>query len=164
MKTRLLTLLMLVAITCIVFNSCSEKEDVLQNEVQKTGNRLKSVPANPNNLVAYYAFDATPSGQGKLRLNRFHRECQYCRIVWGIHYLSWAIQFIMEVRPIISLPLMEDLIGLTRQIIEDIHTLTGKRYQSTNECWWCCILAKQPPLLLIIPGAGKTLHPICCID
>jgi len=59
-------LLMLVAITGITMSSCTKQEELLSDPKgigASESNRLKSIPANPNNKVAYYAFDATPVGR-----------------------------------------------------------------------------------------------------
>ncbi len=68
---------MLVSITGIILTSCSKEDEtvvVQKNETEISQNnlsRLKSLPAYNDNRVAYYAFDATPVDQGKLRLTDF---------------------------------------------------------------------------------------------
>ncbi len=64
-KQFFLTLKMLVALTMLAATT-----GILTNSYAKTELRPSLFP-NPNNLVAYYAFDATPVEQGKLRLTDF---------------------------------------------------------------------------------------------
>jgi hypothetical protein len=70
MKKHFYILLMMVAIIVTVI-SCSKTEIPTPTGINQGVNALKSIPANPNNKIAYYAFDATPVGQSKLRINNF---------------------------------------------------------------------------------------------
>jgi len=63
-------LIVLAALSGIII-SCSKQEYSVPVNNNSNTNLLKAIPANPGNKVAYYAFDATPSGQGKLRLTEF---------------------------------------------------------------------------------------------
>jgi hypothetical protein len=71
MKQQYFMLIFAIAVSMIII-SCSKKEEMVPAEVGKNTTNLKaSLPVNPNNLIAYYAFDATPSGQGKLPASTF---------------------------------------------------------------------------------------------
>lgn len=76
MKKQLCILIMLASLAGLFLVSCS-KIDEASVAPQAVNATLKSdvvaaaLPVNPNNKVAYYAFDATPVGQGKLRLTDF---------------------------------------------------------------------------------------------
>ena len=73
-KNIIIYLVILISITGIILASCSKKEGLIglqENETVTDGSRLKSLPAFNDNRVAYYAFDATPVNQDKLRLTDF---------------------------------------------------------------------------------------------
>jgi len=72
MKKQQYLVMMMFVLTSIIIFSCSKKEELIPTSSLITVNQLKSLPVNPNNLVAYYAFDATPQGgQGKLPITTF---------------------------------------------------------------------------------------------
>ena len=75
MKKQILTLAIWVVTVgaFIYFYSKTELtfSRAANNKIGESRQVPASIPTNPNNKVAYYAFDATPVGQGKLRLTDF---------------------------------------------------------------------------------------------
>lgn len=72
MKKQQFLIVIFVALISMIIISCSKKEEMMPAEAGKVTTVLKAgLPVNPNNLIAYYAFDATPSGQGKLPVTTF---------------------------------------------------------------------------------------------
>ncbi|HTJ51808.1 MAG TPA: hypothetical protein VL443_20250 [Cyclobacteriaceae bacterium] len=66
--------MMLVAITSVILYSCTVEEPLLVSKSPSSSGNAStaSIPASTNNLIAYYAFDATPTGgQGKLPITSF---------------------------------------------------------------------------------------------
>lgn len=74
MKTKKFIFTVTLALSSLlIMNSCSKiEEEYPAQDSQEIQLNLKSIPENPNNKVAYYAFDATPTGgQEKLPLTTF---------------------------------------------------------------------------------------------
>ena len=64
--------MLLVVITCVIISSCTTDESLLVSKSPSSPGSLSSIPASTNNLIAYYAFDATPTGgQAKLPITSF---------------------------------------------------------------------------------------------
>ena len=105
--------------------SCSKDDTSVQVKSGKPESRLKAVPANPNNLVAYYAFDATPSGQGKLRLTDFTDNANIVVLFEGsifelgdsVHYGS-SSSYILNING--------GPYKYYKQIINDVHALQAR--------------------------------------
>ncbi|HEY4788749.1 MAG TPA: glycosyl hydrolase family 18 protein [Bacteroidales bacterium] len=70
MKKQHYVLIISIILTVFIFNSCS-KTETIPPDTNTATNVLKSIPANPNNKIAYYVFDCTPVGQGKLPVTTF---------------------------------------------------------------------------------------------
>src|SRR5262245_4220746 len=72
-QTSTLAILVVTVGTLIYFYSKTELafSRTADNRIGESMQVPASIPTNPNNKVAYYAFDATPVGQGKLRLTDF---------------------------------------------------------------------------------------------
>jgi hypothetical protein len=120
MKKKLLHLFIMgIAIISLIIVSCKKNDDSGQTQ-------LIPNPANPNNRVAYYAFDATPQGgQGKLPITTFtdkaNEVVMFEGTLWevadSIHYGGTSSYI---------LTLNGGLYKHYKQIINDIKTLQAR--------------------------------------
>jgi hypothetical protein len=128
MKTQNYIVSMLVIIASMIVFSCSKKEELIplnNTTTSTTTNRLKAVPVNPSNKVAYYAFDATPVNQSKLSLIDFTDNANIVVVFEGTifelgdtaHYGSSSSYM---------LTINGGPYKYFKQIIDDIHTLRAR--------------------------------------
>lgn len=117
--------IMIVIAGIIIISSCSKKEEAVAVINSNTESRLKAIPVNPNNKVAYYAFDATPVGQGKLRLTDFTDNANIIVLFEGsifelgdsVHYGS-SSSYILNING--------GPYKYYKQIIDDVRTLRAR--------------------------------------
>jgi hypothetical protein len=84
-----------------------------------------AIPQNPNNKVAYYAFDATPVGQGKLSLTDFTNAANIVVVFEGsIFELGDPTHYGNSSSYILNIP--GGPYKTYQQIINDIHTLRSR--------------------------------------
>jgi hypothetical protein len=107
----------------MIFVSCKEEEEEKKQEEEVI--KLTPNPSNPNNLIAYFAFDATPVGQAKLPITTFTDKANEIVMFEGtVWEMADTVHYGNPTSYILSRP--DAPYRYYKQIIDDMKTMQAR--------------------------------------